>query len=230
MSDSWKKYLEDPNPWKPPLPLPDPVQTERTVVRLYQKGDAPGLFKAIDRARDALLPEMVWALTDHRDVDDTVHYVEANRRSMESEDCREFPMGIFDKVTGEVVGGTGFHRIQSGRREVEVGYWIRGDRQGQGLCTEAVGALISAALRPDRRGGWGFRRLLVFNMIANVGSRRVCEKLGLRLEMRLRRERYFGPPGVSPGYVDMLGFAVLDDEWDASIHRAKPGVGWATEL
>jgi RimJ/RimL family protein N-acetyltransferase len=71
-------------------------------------------------------------------------------------------------------------------------------------------------------GGWGFRRLTVFMAADNVGSRRVCERLGLRLEVRARRERYIEPFG----YHDVLGFAVLDDEWDFDAHRAKPGIGW----
>ena len=226
MTDSWKQYIEDPNGWKPPNPLPAAVTTQRVVVRLYQKGDGSNLFRAIDGARDRLQPQMVPVYTDHQDIDDSIHYVEKRRRSYEGEHCRSFSMGIFDRETGEILGGTGLHSIQSGRRQAELGYWIRGDRHGEGLCTEAAGALISAALRPTAVGGWGFRRLVVFNAADNVGSRRVCEKLGLRLEMRLKRERFFGPPGVTPGYVDVLGFAILDDEWDSSLHRAKQGIMW----
>jgi RimJ/RimL family protein N-acetyltransferase len=214
----------DPDPWTPPKPLPGPVQTERLFIRPYQKGDGPALFKAIDESRESILPEMVWAFTDHQDIDDTVYYVESQRRAMEKESCRDFTMGIFDRNSGEIVGGTGLHRIRPEFREVEVGYWITGKREGQGLATEATGALITAAFTPHSSGGWGFRRLLIFNAVHNPASRRVCEKLGLRLEMRLKQERYFGPPGANSGYIDMLGFAVLSDEWDASTNRARPGI------
>lgn len=224
MSESWLEYIKDPDSWKPPRPLPGPVETERTLVRLYRRGDGPNLFRAVDESRESILPAMVWAMTDHRHVDDSIYYVEKHRRAIERDDCGDFPMGIFDKSTGQIIGGTGLHRIKADRREVEVGYWICGDRAGQGVCTEAVGGLITALVRAQAAGGWGFRRVLVFNDTSNVGSRRVCEKLGLRLEMRLKQERFFGPPGVDAGYVDILGFAVLANEWDSTAHRAKPGI------
>jgi RimJ/RimL family protein N-acetyltransferase len=226
MSDSWLRFVTDPNPWKAPRPLPAEAVTPRAVVRLYRKGDGPALYAAIDRSREALQPEMVWTFTNHHDVDDSIHFVEHCRRAAEAEDCLDFPMGIFDRETGEVIGGTGLHRIRPGRREGEIGYWISGHLHGRGLCTEAIGALMTCAFTPASEGGWGFRRIVITNSEHNVASRRVCEKLGLRLEMRMRKERWFGPPGVEAGYVDTRGYAVLAEEWDAAAHRAKPGIGW----
>jgi RimJ/RimL family protein N-acetyltransferase len=230
MSDDWLEFVRDPNPWTPPDPAPAPVVTPRTVVRLWQKGDGPGLYSAIEANRPALLPFMVWALTDHRHVEDSIHYVESVRRRATSNDCTDFGMGIFDRETGEVLGGTGFIRIRAGAREAEVGYWVRGDRQGHGYCTEAIGALISSGLAPGG-SGWGFRRIVVYNSTLNVASKRVCEKLGLRLEARLRKDRFLGPSGAHgpAGYQDTLGFAVLEDEWDFVTHRAKPDIAWPRE-
>jgi RimJ/RimL family protein N-acetyltransferase len=165
---------------------------------------------------------MAWTTTDHLNADHSIHYVERSRRAAEKPDCRDFPMGIFDRRSGAQLGGTGLHHISSALRSAEIGYWVRGERHRSGICTRAVGALISAALRPAAEGGWGLRRIVIYNAIQNVGSRRVCERLGLRLEMRMRRERYL----ESLGYYDVLGFAVLDDEWDFSADRAKPDIGW----
>jgi RimJ/RimL family protein N-acetyltransferase len=223
MSDAWMEKMRDPCRWAAPAPLPAPIQIEELVVRLYRKGDGPALFEAIDADRDALLPWMAWSSTDHLSVDDSIHYVERARRAVEKPDCIDFPMGIFDNRDGSLVGGTGLHRIRPSWREAEIGYWVRGDRQRRGICTRAIGALISSALRSAEDSGWGLRRIVIYNAVGNVGSRRVCERLGLRLEMRMRKERYLDVLG----YMDMLGFAVLDDEWDFEAQRAKPNIGWS---
>lgn len=214
--------LCDPNPWVAPEPRPGPVRTSDAVVRLYEPGDGPALFAAVSASREALLPWMAWATTDHQTVDDSVHYVERTRRAASKSDCLDFAMGIFDPTDGSVLGGTGFHGIRPEFREAEVGYWIRGDLHRSGICTRAVGALISAAFTSSANGGWGFRRIVIFTAADNVGSRRVCEKLGLRLEARMRRERYLEPVG----YHDTIVFGVLAEEWDFEAHRARPNIAW----
>lgn len=220
MSDAWMTRLKDPRPWSAPHPLPPPVRAGNVCVRLYQPGDGPALFAAIDDRRDALLPWMLWASSDPQKVDDSIFYVERCRRAYEKRDCLDFPMGIFDTTSGVVLGGTGLHRIVPDTRQAEIGYWVRGTHQGKGICTQAIGALISAGLGPVEEGGWGLRRILVFNDAENLASRRVCEKLGLRLEMRMQKDRC-----VDAVYRDTFGFAVLADEWDFEHNRTKAGAG-----
>lgn len=228
MSDAWLHFIRDPEPWVAPRPLPAPVETRRLLVRPYRRGDGPGLFATIATERVSLLPWMPWAHTDHRDEVDSIYFVERVRRAIEDPGCTEFPMAIVERASGAIVGGTGLVRIRPERREAEIGYWIAGSRQGQGLCTEAVGALLSSALQPARAGGWGLRRVVIHMGTANAASRRVCEKLGLRLEMRMKQEGYLGAVGPHPGmgYHDVLGFAVLASEWDFTRHRAQPGIAW----
>ncbi len=222
MSDAWLDKLRDPSPWTPPKPLPQPLQVDGLVVRSYVKGDGAALFAAVSESRKALTPWMPWVTTDHLSVEDSHYYVERTLRAAAKPGCLDFALGIFDATSGALLGGTGLHRIRPELREAEVGYWVRGDRHGQGICTRAVGALITSALRPAADGGWGFRRIVVFNAVDNVGSRRVCEKLGLRLEARMRAERYLDPIG----YHDTLAFGVLSHEWDFATQRAKPDIAW----
>lgn len=230
--DAWLKLLSDPNRWSPPTPRPTRVETERLAVRMYEPGDASSLFEAVDGDRANLLPWMVWAQTDHRCESDSAYFIEMTRRGWEKPDSTDFVMGIFDKQTGRLLGGTGLHRIRPGVREAEVGYWVHSSARGTGICTESTAALISAALRSQDKGGWGFRRIVVFNAVANMASRRVCEKLGLRLEQRTKQDRFAGSIGDNEalGYHDSLGYAVLADEWDFDRNRAKEGIGWNSLL
>lgn len=201
-----------PPPWQAPRPLPGRVTTSRTVVRLYEPGDGAAHFDAVEADRGALLPWMAWARASHRSRDESEAYVASAVRGYEEKHCLDFPMGIFDRVTGELLGGTGLHDLQPALGQAEVGYWVRGDRQGEGLCTEAVRALLRWALAKQREGGWGLRRLVVYHAVENVASRKVCERLGLRQEALLRRARYLGPPGEGPGWYDVVGYGILADE------------------
>ena len=223
--------VKDPNPWTPPQPLPEPVTTARLVVRLYRSGDGPELFRAVSEDRANLMPWMVWARTDHHTVEQSTYLAESFRRSAEKPDCSDYVMGIFERDSGALVGGTGLHRIDRGTRCAEIGYWVTSAARGQGLCTEAVGALVSSAMTPADDGGWGFRRIEIYNGSGNNASRRVCEKLGLRLEANRKQAGYLGPKGQdgAMGYHDVTGYAVLDFEWDYERNQAKPGIGWDSD-
>lgn len=80
---------------------------------------------------------------------------------------------------GEVVGECGLTwQSPDGRRDLELGYHLLPSAQGRGLATEAALACRTyAAAR-------GVRRLIAVVAPGNTGSRRVAERVGLRLERR----------------------------------------------
>jgi RimJ/RimL family protein N-acetyltransferase len=87
------------------------------------------------------------------------------------------PFGLFEIVKGaadEVVGGIGFHRPPSADGAVEVGYGIVPDLWNQGICTEALHAIVAFAREH------GARRVEARSLPGNGASRRVMEKVGLQ--------------------------------------------------
>jgi RimJ/RimL family protein N-acetyltransferase len=216
----FSRFIRDPEPWVIAKPLPGPIVTERLEVRRWQSGDGPKLFDAIQCDRAALLPWMVWALRDHRTLDESIHYVERQLRRAADPASRDFNVGFFERATGQCVGGGGWARIEPNLREAEIGYWVAGSRQRRGYCSEAVRGMITQGFAAIEQGGWAFRRIHILCLSENVGSRRVCEKLGLRLELRAKQARYLG--GEDGGrYHDLLGYAVLADEWDLAAQCLK---------
>lgn len=201
-----------PRLWKPPRPLPLPLHTPRLRLDAWQPSDAPALWQAIEESRTSLSPWMPWALTSHRDPEETLEVIQGWMRRRQAPEPDEIFLGIFDRATGAVLGGTGYHLIVEDLAQAEIGYWIHVARRGAGLCTEAVSALLTSGFHD-----WGFRRLVVQCSGSNRASQRVAEKLGLPLERRERLSRWIDHLGWDDG----LAYGVLAEEWDVKAQRLR---------
>lgn len=202
---------ETPAPWRAPAPLPVGCRTARIALRVWTPQDAPAMRAALDVDRESFEPWLPWTSSDNRTDEECVAAIERQREKRERVDppADDFTLGIFDATTGEALGGTGLHRIVHAAHEGEIGYWMRADRRRQGLCSEAVAALITWAFAPQSEGGWGLRRIHIRCAGANHASRRVAEALGLAHEATLRQERWVR----TRGWDDTIVFGVLRDEW-----------------
>ena len=90
--------------------------------------------------------------------------------------------------------------------EADIGYELSPDHRGRDYATEAASAIVD----------FGFTELHVHHIWSwcladNAGSARVLQKLGMRLEGRLRDKEYY-----RGRWWDTLMFAMLEDEWRAS--------------
>ena len=79
-------------------------------------------------------------------------------------------------ATGEPVGTCGLVKREA-LDAPDVGYALLDEAAGQGFATEAAGATLEHALRDLR-----LPRVLAITSEANLGSRRVLEKIGMRFE------------------------------------------------
>ena len=208
-------FMDAPKRWTPPEPLPVPLETDRLVLRWFESGDGQALHEAVDPFRDKLLPWLPWAEKDHEDVEASSFRIGwfEERRGPDDDAIPDYTIGIFEKSSGQLLGGTGLHRVIPEASDAEVGYWLRADRWGEGFCTEATQAIITSGFRD-----WGFRRIRIICSAANVPSRKVPERLGIRLEGTERENLWVD--GL--GWTDKLTYGVLDKEWDA-----EAGQVWA---
>lgn len=208
--------------WSPPSQMPLRIETPRLVIRGYELSDAPALFEAINASREHLLPWMPWARDGHTDLAATTHYL--TTQIMNVRDLTAFAsvsLGIFDRASGCLLGATGIHGVHRDTAGAETGYWIRADAAGNGFAPEATAHLLSWAFRAQTQdgsdGGMGLRRIVIYCSSQNVKSRRVPEKLGLRMEVQ-QREDFFV---LGLGVTDRLGWGVVAEEWDCERHRVR---------
>lgn len=165
-----------------PLPeLPDRLETERLLLRTPVPGDGAAINAAIRESFETLRVWMRWA--DHMpEVEET------EERCRNAHDAflsrAHLPFLLLCREDGAFVGRCDLHFVDLDVPKFEIGYWLRMCYQGQGYMTEAVRAVTRCAFET-----LGARRVEIRCDPRNLRSSRVAEKVGYRLEARLRDEQ-----------------------------------------
>ena len=155
-----------------------PIETARLSLRLLHPTDAAE----------------VQQMTDHPVITDLIHFLpqpftiaDAARMIRGAGDGRDCFVGAWCR-NGELVAIVGTHL--HGEHEVEIGYWVRADRHGQGYATEAASAIVGAL-----RQAFPHRQVVAECRAENSASWHVLEKLGFRAS---------GEKGQRPGRLRLI--------------------------
>jgi RimJ/RimL family protein N-acetyltransferase len=171
-------------------------------VRCWEPRDAPLLKEAVDSSLDHLRPWMPWAHAEPQPLPAKVELLRTFRGKFDLGE--EYVYGIFSADESEVVGGTGLHR-RSFEGVLEIGYWIRASRAGQGLGTEATAAVARVGFEIA-----GAERIEIRAARENTTSLAIPRKLGFVEEGTLRR--FLHGPDSAPLQRDAVVFALLREE------------------
>jgi RimJ/RimL family protein N-acetyltransferase len=188
-------------------PPPYRIETERLVVRCWEPRDAPLLKEAVDSSLDHLRPWMPWAHEEPQPLEAKVELLRGFRGRFDL--GQDFVYGIFPTDESEAVGGTGLH-TRRGEGIFEIGYWIRANRLGEGLCTEATAALTRVGFELCE-----IERIEIRVDPANEASLAIPRKLGFVEEGTLRGVLH-GPDG-SPRQRNSVVFALLRGEFERKV-------------
>ena len=190
------------------IDIPPVLCGEWTLVRPFTERDAAAFWDALEESREHLDPWLPW-VERVRGIEDTrADLARMHARWIAREDLA---VGIFDRATGRLLGGSGLHRINWRLRLFEVGYWIRPSAAGRGYVTEAVQLLVRLAF--DRLEA---NRVEIRMDPRNLRSRRIPERLGFVFEGTLRRSA----PDRDGTASDRHVFALVREDY--------AGLPWAT--
>lgn len=103
----------------------------------------------------------------------------------------------------EPIGNVGLRRAAPGAPVADMGYELDPEFWGRGYATEAAHAVLDHGF-----GVLGLHRIHAHCVAENAASARVLEKLGMRLEGRLREAEQVGGR-----WHDVLLYGVLAREW-----------------
>ncbi|MEO6896362.1 MAG: GNAT family protein [Caldimonas sp.] len=185
------------------IEVPERIETGRLVLRVPRRGDGPTVNAAIAASIVELAPWLPWA-----GAMPSVDESEATCRRQQGRFIlrEDFVMFMFlrqaDGSEGELVGGTGLHRIDWSLRRFEIGYWRRTGFEGRGFVTEAVQAMARLAF--DHLDA---RRVEIRMDDANERSWKVAERAGFTLEalMRFDANNPAGEPRSTRVYARVRG-------------------------
>lgn len=153
--------------------VPARIETERLVLRCYEPGDVEAMDVVIPENREHLITFLPWAADEPLGTDKRRELVEKFMADFKA--GSDFTLGIFDRESGALIGGTGLH-LRDHPDHLEIGYWLAESAQGRGLITEAAAALSRVALQ------WSASPFVEIRCEpANTRSRRVPERLGFAL-------------------------------------------------
>lgn len=152
---------------------PRRIRSDRLLLRCWEPGDAPLLERALEISWPELQRWIPWVFREPEDAAALADRL----RGYESDfvEGRNALYAIMDLVESEVWGGAGLYR-RVGPGALEIGYWVRTDRAGRGIATEAAALLTRAGLGLPR-----IDRIEIRCDPDHTASAAVPRKLGYRL-------------------------------------------------
>jgi RimJ/RimL family protein N-acetyltransferase len=164
------------------------------ALRPWSMDDLPALVDACnDETLHYWLPMIPFPYTDGDGREFISHQPERNTEGSGN-------VGIFDALTGKLLGGCGFRALEAER--TEFGYWVAKAERGRGVASRALTLLLRWVVENT-----GAKRLQLHADVENIASQRVAEKAGFTRE------------GVQRGWLevrgerrDMVSYSLLADE------------------
>lgn len=176
------------------------IETGRLFLRRFTFNDIDDIVELVSHPSVARVGNRIKAsapeVKKHIESQNSLELFELNK-------C--FDLGIELKREKKIIGFVGL--IRKNHRQGEVGWALHIKYRGKGYATEAARALIS----------YGFERLGLHRIYAdtsnmNLTSLKVMERLGLKREAHYREAEF-----QDGRWMDILVYAILADEWPASI-------------
>jgi ribosomal-protein-alanine N-acetyltransferase len=186
-----------------PLAAPNPIESERLLVRLVAESDLPALLEVNSNEEvTALLPYATWkSMSDAEDWLKRMEGIQATGLALQ--------FVVVFKSTGMAIGTCLLFRFEEGSARAELGYVLGRAHWGQGFMQEALEALLGCAFRT-----MGLRRIEAEVDPRNRSSALLLQRLGFAKE-GLLRERW-----VSKGETkDVEMHGLLRNEWLSRRHQ-----------
>ena len=176
------------------------ITTERLILREFTEDDWEAVLSY--QRNPLYLRYYHWTDRMAEEVRDFIGMFLANQKIIPR---TKFQLATTLKATDQLIGNCGIRMQSIDAQQADIGYELDPNYWGQGYATEAARALVD----------YGFSHLGVHRIWAscvadNLASAHVLEKLGMRLEGRLRENEYY-----KGRWWDPLVYAILDYEWRA---------------
>lgn len=156
--------------------------------------DAHAIHALVDQNRDHLRRWLPW-VDRNRSVEDSRRFIQDRLEAH----VRTGDQACAIRWGGEIVGVIDFYGLKRAMRSVSLGYWLAQARQGQGIMSRAVLAMVGIAFEE-----LGLNRVEIRVAVGNERSENVVRRLGFEHEGTLREAEW-----LYDHFVDHNVFAML---------------------
>lgn len=193
--------------------MPRPrLESDRLILQRFARRDASTLEDAVRASLAELNQWLPWARMDYTP-SDTSGFIRESMQAWKENRAWDYSIRLSDDPRRHV-GSVSMWTVSKLGKIAEIGYWVRSDETGKGICTEAVDLLLNESFRSS-----GYHKVVLRIAVGNEASDRVAEKLGFTREGILREELL-----IRGNWVDHSLWSLLDREYqrlrrDVSRHR-----------
>ncbi|KRN98955.1 acetyltransferase [Companilactobacillus kimchiensis] len=149
-------------------------------VKLVSPEDAVSLYDQIEKTRPQLAKFMPWGDT-MRSVEDERDFLEYCQNRMK--DKKLWITSVM--IDGRPVGMIDLHNIDLDNSHAEIGYWLGGEYQGNGVMTDCLKCVIEIGF-----GEMKLHKIKLLAEVVNIASNAVAKRAGFELEGLLKDEIY----------------------------------------
>jgi ribosomal-protein-serine acetyltransferase len=176
-------------------------QTPRLLLRPFRRRDAGAVHEAVKPSLADLAQWLPWA---HDNYSRGVSQAFVRDSISSWGDGKAFDFAIrFPQDPDRHIGNVSVWHTSRQNHVGEIGYWVRTDEHSQGICTEAVAAVLEVAFNELH-----MHKAVLRIAVGNRPSERVAEKLGFFMEGTLREEVRVGDT-----WMDHTLWSLLRSEW-----------------
>lgn len=171
-------------------------------LRPYRDVDAQALLEAARESVDAVGRWLPWCHAEYGEADARgwiAHCADGWRRG------EHYAFAVFD-AQARFCGAAGLNQRNREHNSMNLGYWIRASRQGEGIIGRAARDVCAFGFEE-----LGLTRIEIVTMADNMASQRVAARLGARRE-GLARNRIL----VRGAPADALVFGLVPEDLRAS--------------
>ncbi|MCI0424798.1 MAG: GNAT family N-acetyltransferase [Actinobacteria bacterium] len=179
------------------------LETERLMLQRLSRRDATTVDDAIRASLPDLNQWLPWARMDYTS-SDTQAFIRESMLAWREDRAWDYSIRSKEDRSRHI-GNVSFWTVSKLGKILEIGYWVRSDETGRGVCTEAVERILQEAF-----DALGYHKAVLRIAVGNDASDRVAEKLGFTREGILREELL-----IRGNWVDHSHWSLLDREYRA---------------
>ena len=175
------------------------LTTERLLLREFNHSDWPEVLAYQSDPR--YLRYYVWT---ERTPEEVQAFVQMFIDQQAEQPRTKFQLAVSLKSSGRLIGNCGIRMESPDTHQADIGYEFSPHHWRRGYATEAARAMVNFGFTELK-----LHRIWSWCIADNLGSARVLEKIGMRLEGRLRENEYY-----KGRYWDTLMYGMLKSEWE----------------